>query len=77
MTACGICVPMLVVLTCFEARIAESKFSDLPDVQEMILTPAFMSMFIVMVSLCCVLSLIGLVGSFFKNKQVLNGYAKV
>jgi hypothetical protein len=77
MVSCGVVVPLLVVLTCFEARIAEASFSYLPDVQEMILTPAFMSIFIIMVSICCILSLVGLLGAITKNKTVLTGYAKI
>lgn len=32
LVAAGVVVPLLVVLTSFEARVAESSFRDLPDV---------------------------------------------
>ena len=76
-TVCGLCVPMLVILTWYEAKIAAAKFKEMPDVQELILTPAFTNLFLVIVSLWCALSLMGLVAATVNNKAVLNMYAKV
>jgi len=74
-TVCGLCVPMLVMLTWYEAKIAAAKFKEMPDAQELILTPAFANLFLVIVSLWCALSLMGLVAATVNNKAVLNMYA--
>ena len=77
LTCCGVVVPLLAVLTCFEARKSTAAFRDLPDVQDQIINAMYFGIFIALVSTSMVMSLIWIVGAIVRNRNFIEVYRKI
>lgn len=69
-------MPLLVVCTSYESRVAAGVFNDLPDVQYQIISKPATAVFIIMISTCCLLSAVCIVSVVCKRRDWIAFYAQ-